>query len=219
MSDKKYLPFEGETLDEGRAVSVQYGTKWARFLIHAAQQLCDVEIWDPTSQREVAVQYANELICRLIGEVVMTGQQVAHLPMYITPLDMEPLGGGGITEVVTDSLYLFSAAIQSDTVEEYTPWIRFRVFLPTGAYDVRFILQFNTNRGSCHASATPDVSCSESSVSCYSATNQPNAGFTRTIDVLEPTNVEFTLHKHGKHPLATSGRLRLSGVIISKYIP
>jgi len=214
MSDPEYLFYDHEGLDDGRLITVTYGGLWARFLVSAASILCNPEIWHPDCDVDEAIQRANELIARLIGEGVSGVLSLASDPLYIPALGLQTYDGRSTTRQANYAGLYFPQRIYSSVDVEYVDQWWFRVFLPAGIYVIEIFGSRASNRGRYVLSSDVAVGLSGSTVDLYSAVVDLTYSRLDYFSVDEDSTVVFTISKAGKNASSSSGHINVNGIMI-----
>lgn len=216
MARGEYLNYAGELIDDGGLLTVQYGSKWAAYLLAAAASLIEPDVWEPTDDVELAVEQANELLVRLMGMEELIVQDFSQLPMQIEPFGMKCDSAETVNWSIRPTSEYFTPAIVSDSTNRDIDWVHFDVFLPTGAYQIYFVMSRDTNRGKVKVVVSGDAYVADTTFDLYAGANDPDYWFSMGITVPTDGFHRITLEKKLKNPASSAGYLVLGRVIIGE---
>lgn len=214
MPDNVYLDYNGELIDEGHLLTIQYGSKWVTYLLGAAVKLTDRRIWNPDDDVDLAVEQATELIVRLMGMEELAVQKVAMLPMYINPLGMRFVSPETSTFYSPTAPTLFSNGAHSLSTSIERDWAYFDVFLTAGSYALWFFMPKRNDRGKVQVTCDVDVDLSGTIFDLYNAVMDNNNQFTQTVNIPFDGVFRFTLRKHPKNPASSNGYVGIHAVLV-----
>jgi hypothetical protein len=216
MSDPQWLSFANEALDEGRPILVTYGSVWASYLVAAAKQLTNPAIWHPDCDVDLAVQYANELICRLIGESVDMPGGFPVSPVTIFPLGLHVINALGTEYVTTSTARYFACSAKTNDSVAYEDWVYFDVYLTPGDYELWFFYVAGPNRGKMNVTSDPDVGLTPVPIDLYHYDYLQTANCIVDASPTDPGVVRITLSKDGKNVASSGGMLYLNAIVLRK---
>jgi len=216
MSESEYLDFQLEGLDDGSPLIVQYGSKWASWLLGVAKQLTNPEIWHPDGQVDLAVQYANELVTRLMGMAELSPQVMAQNPITVFGISIIPYPGQSVALMTSPTSALFQGKTVSVPTNEVVNWAYFEVFLPVGDYTAYFHMSTMTNRGKVRVLCPTMTGLSDSIIDLYSSPGVGYAFFTETFSITVSGVHRVTLEKNLKRAAATQCYLNFAGCVIQQ---
>lgn len=214
MSNPEYLDFDNEYLDDGAPIVAYYGSQWARWLLGVAKQLTNPDIWDPDSQVDLAVQYANELVVRLMGGDIPMAQKLPVLPMFCLPFNAVPLGGGGVELFLPSTGEYFISGIRSDSVAEVDNWCEFQLWLPAGDWRFAIYTGYASGRGKMTYELIDALGDHSGELDLYSATPVFGVQVYMTPNIPEEGYYTLRFGKNGKNAGSSGGRVVLFGFAV-----
>lgn len=210
------LDFDNEAVDSGRLITAQYGSLWAGWLLGVAKQLTNPEIWNPESQVDLAVQYANELVVRLMGVDVMSLQDGAQYPLTIPIVGLRPSGSEECNLNVIPLNTYFPLQVYSKALAGFHEWTRFEVYLVAGSYILDIWAAKSDNRAKLQVTCVEAAIVADTVIDLYASPTEYDTNFELAITVPASGFYTLCLNKYGYNPLSLGTYLAVSALIIRR---
>jgi len=216
MVDQEYLQFNLETVDEGTPMTAHYGSVWAARLLGVAKQLTNPDIWDPSSQVELAVQYANELVTRLMIEADMSAQVMSKFPVVLEPMYMEKNLDIHLAVYAGNANTFYRPVPLTDANDIEDWWMVFWVFLTAGDYIFTFHSPVNNNMGKMSIYDWGELGISYDAEDRYAPAPDDTTTFERSATAPIAGEYRIQIRRRNKNPASSGGFLVLLAVDIRR---
>ena len=207
------LVYDDEVTGAAPLIEAVYSSSWSGFLLGALELLREESLWEPDTDFDKVSQQIDDLMARLMGSTVMSGELGGGLP-YCCPATAAYWydAANADMQLVHEESHLYQRA-RSDDSDEVRNLCEFMVWLEPGDYVFTVIYGKGSNRGKFWFVAY-GATFSHTLVDTYSASVTYNHTDTVEFEVTTAGMIRFKAQQSLKNPASSGGKINFEAFYV-----